>query len=174
MPRYDAQTARCEVLTFKEGLLSRVAHDLRLEVRRFEVDVDADAPAVTARFEAASVRAVCAMRDGVAAPGVLSDRDLADIEKRMTKDVLHPRRHPEVRFASSRVEPAGDGWLVRGVLSLHGMDRETGCVVTRAGDELVAEVRLDQRDWGIKPYSALLGAMRVKPEVVVRLTVPAP
>ena len=29
------------------------------------------------------------------------------------------------------------------------------------------EARIDQRDFGIKPYSAMFGTLKVKPEVVV-------
>ena len=35
MPHYDATTAECLVLTYKEGLLSAVAHDLEIRVARF-------------------------------------------------------------------------------------------------------------------------------------------
>jgi len=173
VPRWDAGTARCEVLTFKAGLLSKVAHDLKLEVRDFEVVADPDAGTVTARFQTGSVRAVCAMRDGEPAPGVLSEADLADIERRMTKDVLHPRRFPEVTYSSVSVEADGDGWRLLGRLSLHGVEHDIRCRTTRTGDELTAEVRLDQRDYGIKPYTAMLGALKIRPEVVVRLSVPA-
>jgi hypothetical protein len=34
----------------------------------------------------------------------------------------------------------------------------------------VAEFRIDQRDFGIKPYSAMLGTLKIKPEVVVRVS----
>jgi len=37
MPTFDATTARCSVIAYKEGLLSAVGHNVRLEVGRFEV-----------------------------------------------------------------------------------------------------------------------------------------
>jgi len=36
----------------------------------------------------------------------------------------------------------------------------------------VAEVPIHQPDFGIKPYSAMLGALKVKPDLVVRCSVP--
>ena len=37
---------------------------------------------------------------------------------------------------------------------------------------LVAEVRLHQPDFGITPYRALLGALRVRADVLVSLSIP--
>jgi hypothetical protein len=36
----------------------------------------------------------------------------------------------------------------------------------------VAEVKIHQPDFGIKPYTAALGALKVKPDVLVRVSVP--
>jgi len=174
VPRYDPQTASCLVFTYKEGLLSKVAHDLQLRVDRFQVDVDPDGPTVRAHFDAASLVAVCAMRDGEESPDVLPEKDLRDIERRMTKDVLHPRKHPEIRFRSTLVEPSDDGFAVQGLLALHGRERRLRFDAVAAGDRLVAEVPLDQREFEIKPYSALLGTLKVKPVVLVRVELPAP
>src|SRR4051812_4209200 len=37
--RIDPASAECLVYTFKEGLLSAVAHDLKIRVERFEIEV---------------------------------------------------------------------------------------------------------------------------------------
>ncbi len=37
-----------------------------------------------------------------------------------------------------------------------------------------AEVRLQQPDFGIRPYRAMLGTLRVQPDVLIRMSVPAP
>ena len=39
-------------------------------------------------------------------------------------------------------------------------------------DDWVAELKLHQPDFGIKPYSAALGALKVKPDILVRVSVP--
>jgi hypothetical protein len=36
----------------------------------------------------------------------------------------------------------------------------------------VVELKLHQPDFGIKPFSAALGALRVKPDVMIRVSVP--
>ena len=40
MRHFDQQSATCQVFTYKEGLLSAVGHDLKINVGRFTVDVD--------------------------------------------------------------------------------------------------------------------------------------
>jgi hypothetical protein len=171
MATFDASSAECLIFTFKEGLLSAVAHDLKLRVERFEVSVDPDS--VSARFEAASIRVVCARKHGADAPGTLSDKDRREIEANLEKDVLAARKFAEIRFTSTRVEPAPDGYRVAGTLSLHGRERPLTVAVRREGERLVADVTLHQPDYGIKPYSAMLGTLKIKPDVQVRLSLPA-
>ena len=40
-------------------------------------------------------------------------------------------------------------------------------------DRYVAEITLKQPDFGIKPFRTALGTLKVKPEVIVRVEVPA-
>ena len=40
MPRSTQDDARCTVYTFKEGLLSAIAHDLEIAVERFSIEWD--------------------------------------------------------------------------------------------------------------------------------------
>ena len=173
MSHFDAQSARCEVFTFKEGLLSPVAHDLRLEVTRFTVDLDEAAGTVEATFDPRSLRVACAIVGGHDAPATLSASDRRSIEERIVDDVLGAKRHPEIRFRSRSASRDGDGWRVEGTLALHGHDRPMSVRARYEGGKLVAEVAVHQPDFGIKPFTALFGTLRVRAEVKVRLTLPA-
>ncbi len=172
MPRFDATTAQCHVFTFKEGALSALAHDLELEVGRFVIEVGPD-QAVEARFEAGSVRVLHAIKDG--RPSEMSAGDKRKIEGNIADDVLASRRHPEIRFTAGKVTPSGDGFVLAGELTLHGKTRPLE-VRTRAaeGGKQVAEITLHQPDFGIKPFSAMLGTLKIKPDVKVRVTLPWP
>lgn len=172
MARYDSSSAECAVLTFKEGLLSAIAHDLFIRVTQFEIDVDDATKAIDARFDARSLRVAHAMEGGAPRPEKLSGSDKHKIEQNIVADVLDAREHPEVRFTSNEVVPEGDGYRLRGTLALHGQRRPIDVVAQRRGEDLVAEVRLHQPDFGIKPYTAMLGALKIKPDVVVRCTLP--
>jgi len=171
MPSYDASSARCLVFTFKEGLLSKLAHDLEIRVGSFTVEVDEARSSVRARFEASSLRVVHALADGRPNPGALSPADTRKIEQSIEADVLHSGRHPEVSFQSTLVEANGDGFRIAGELSLHGRLRHIEVPVRREADLLMADVTLNQPDFGIKPFKAALGALRIRPDVRVRIEV---
>ena len=167
MARLDSTKAEVVILTYKEGLLSAVAHDLKLQVGRFTIDADGDR--IVGEFDTASVRVVDAMKDGREHRGALSASMKADIEKNIVHDVLDSRKHPTARFETTTVTAE----TVEGRLTLHGVTRDVRGTRRDANGQQVAEFRLDQRDFGIKPYSAMLGTLKIKPELVVRVSVPA-
>jgi len=174
MYRFDQDSARCRVLTFKEGLLSAVAHDLQIEVGRFEIEVDDAARAVEGRFDATSLRVVCAMRDGREDPAALSDAQKREIEANVARWVLDSRKHPGIRYVSTSVADDGDGFRVAGELELHGVRRALAVLVRRESDHYVATARVHQPDFGIRPYSAMLGTLKVQADVEVRIEIPLP
>ncbi len=65
---------------------------------------------------------------------------------------------------------------MRGELTLVGNVRPTEFELVVHGDEVSGSARIKQSDWGIKPYSALFGALKVADEVEVSVeaTLPAP
>lgn len=171
--RFDEQRAQVRVFTFKEGLLSKLAHDLELRVGRFSVVVAEDGGAVEAEFDAGSLTVVGAVRGGRVEPGLLSAGDLRTIEKTIRDEVLAVRRYPTIRFRSTEVRAQADGnHRVVGVLALHGHEREIAFDARREGRLQVAEVTLHQPDFGIRPYTAMLGTLKLRPEVRVRVAVP--
>jgi len=168
MARFGPDTATCEVFTEREGVLAAAGHDLKLRAERFEIE--ADATSVRARFDPSSLRVVAALRGGREDASALSERDCRDIERSCAGDVLEARRFPEITFASSEVKPGS----VRGTLSLHGRELSGEFVVRRVDDRAVAEVEIDVRRFGIRPFTAMLGALRVSPRVRVVVTTPWP
>jgi polyisoprenoid-binding protein YceI len=172
MARYDAYNSECLIFSFKDGLLARLAHDLKLQVERFSIEVDETTRQIKATFDPSSIQVVCAQIDGRDDSSTLSKGDKKKIYDNVTKDVLHTRKHPEIRFDSTNVAESGDGFAVEGTLQMHGKSRSIQTSVRADGDRLVAELELHQPDFGIKPFTAALGALKVKPDVVVRLSVP--
>jgi polyisoprenoid-binding protein YceI len=168
---FGPDAASCEVLVYREGALSAFGHDLVLRVHAFEIAVETP-PAVRARFDPASLRVAAALRDGRPVPGAPSADDAQDIERTIREKVLKVERFPEIRFASSAVSSQGAERDVRGVLTLCGTSREIAFTARPDGERLTAEVWLHQPDFGIRPYSAFLGALRVKADVLVRVAVP--
>ena len=170
MPAFDATTAKCLVYAYKEGLLSAVGHDVLLKVGTFAVQ--AEPGSVTATFDAGSLAVVCAMRDGAQNPGALSDKDKRTIEGYVREDILHARRYPKIAFRSTAIEAEDDEWWVDGELELHGRKRAVRARISRRAEEVVTKVRLHQPDFGITPFRALMGTLRIQPHVDVELVVP--
>ncbi len=166
MARYDARDAEVLVFTFKEGLLSAVAHDLKLTVKRFSIEVDG--VKATGEFEAGSLAVVTAMKDGGETPGALPAFAAGEIEKNAHGDVLDARRFPTIRFETTEVTPS----TVAGRLTLHGVSKDLRGTRTTHDGKDVAEFEFDQRDFGIKPFSAMLGTLKIKPRIKVRVVVP--
>ncbi len=172
--RFDAKTAECFVFTFKEGLLSMVAHDLQIRVTEFSIEVDDEKRAVEAHFAADSLRVVGAMRNGHLAPKELSSGDRAEIESNIVQYVLKPAQFPDIHFVSSSVEEKRGAFSIKGMLSLHGRQRRVKVAVQRQEKLYTAECTVHQPDFGITPYSAMLGTLRISPEVKVQVRVPVP
>ena len=175
---------RCQVFTFKEGLLSGMAHDLKLVVERCSIEWTAAPPLgagespgggvaqVRASFDPRSLRVVCAQRDGRDQPGSLSAAQCAEIERNIQHEVLRTDRFAEVRFVSTQVKQRTNGLEIVGELTLCGQRRTLTAQVVKQAERWACEVRIHQPDFGIKPYSAALGTLRVKPELLVTVSMP--
>jgi hypothetical protein len=170
---FDASTAECLVFTYKAGLLAGVAHDLKLRVERFEIAVDEEG--IRARFDANSLRVASAQAGGADDPRALSDRDRREIEATIVREVLDARRHPAIEFRSKPIPPSIEPEIeIEGTLRIRGHERPLIIKPRRDGDRAVIETTLDQTSFGIRPYTAMLGALRIRPEVRVRITTPWP
>jgi hypothetical protein len=172
--RFDASSAECRVHTYKEGLLSVIAHDLEIRVGDFTIDVDEGAWQLAARFDARSLRVAGAMQEGVLAPGTLSEGDQHTIEEHIVRDVLHADRFPEIRFVSGAAQARGDALDLTGTLTLHNVERPLTVSARRDGARWVAAATIHQPDFGIRPYSAMFGTLRIRPDVAVQVVVPVP
>ena len=107
-------------------------------------------------------------KDGQKQPDTLKAKDKADIDEATSKDVLHPAKFPTIGFRSTDVQAKAGGYLVKGELTLHGTTRPVAFDVAVANDkDVTGKTTLSQKDFGIKPYKALLGTLKVKNELDV-------
>jgi YceI-like domain len=157
--RFDEGSAECRVFTYKDGLLSPFGHDLTLGVGRFTIEVNG--AEVDASFEADSLRVVAG--SGGAVP--LLQRDKQSIEETIAKEILQARKYPRILFRAGVGEKE-----IRGQLTLLGKTREIVCRHVADGARHTAEARIHQPDFGITPYRAMLGALRLKADIDVRVT----
>lgn len=172
MPRCTADDATVHIYTYKAGLLSAVGHDLLLRVTDFTVDIDPDDESIRGSFRADSIEVVYALADGKPNDKALSDDDRKTILKYLNKDILKSATYPTVDFASSDVFAEDDEVEVEGDLTLCGTTRSITVTAAVEDDMARAEIVLNQPSFGIKPFTAMLGALKIQPDVRVVIAVP--
>lgn len=173
MALFDASTAQCLIYSFKDGLLSKIAHDLKHRATRFSIDVDEQFRAVRASIDARSLQVECVMKEGVETENGISDGDKRKIESQIVEDVLDANQHPSIDFRSTSVQSVADGYRIEGLVRMHGVEKPIVSLAQRVNGHYSADLTLHQPDFGIKPFSAMLGTLKIKPDVIVRLMVPA-
>lgn len=166
------------VFVGKAGLLSGLAHDHLIAVKSFggRVNVANDMTQSTLQFEADAKSFAVLDKE-------VSEKDRADITKAMHEEVIESAKHPKLTFNSvsiTNVKPAGgnaQSFTLSGDLTLHGVTKRitVPVTVTITPQQLRAmgSYTLKQTDFGIKPYSAGLGAVKVKNEVTVNFSIVA-
>lgn len=173
MQKFDQSTAICRIFTYKEGILSYLAHDLRINVTSFSIVIGGKDHFLEAYVDTRSLRVDCAMENGVERPDLLSTRDRTDIDNNIIRDVLHTDKYSDSILLSSAVKKEGENYLVKADLTLAGRKKEIPFVVRKEdGKRYTADVRLHLPDFGIKPFSALLGAIKIKPDILVHIEIP--
>ncbi|MEX2619764.1 MAG: YceI family protein [Egibacteraceae bacterium] len=173
---FGPDQALLQVHTFREGMARKVGHDLIMQAGTWhaivEVDEDVTKSTVTASVDVPSITAV----QGTGGVKPLSDGDRADIKKNMVKS-LNASKHPEITFRSTSVENGGgDSLTVHGDLTIAGTTRPATLDVSLTDGAAKVTTTIVQSQWGIKPYSGLMGALKVRDAVDFHVegTVPPP
>ena len=172
MPTYSEREATLWVETRREGVLSTIGHDLRFELGRFQVDVHLDPARGSGTFELSTLSLRGALEGDVERPDAIGHRDRLKIERQVARDVLAVSRYPTARFDTTACDETPDGYQLRGLLTLRGIERPIVSEVIRLDDQLEARVALRTSDFGIKPVTALFGALKVRDTVNVILSIP--
>jgi polyisoprenoid-binding protein YceI len=154
-------SGRLLIKTGRAGLGRSVGHDLTIEVTRWSATATvADDPAgssVTATIETGSFE----VREGVGGVKPLSSSDKADIVRNIGGKVLKTRQHPMITFSSTSVAGTPEAFTVDGDLTIMGVTRPVTVRGQVSGDRLTGSATVVQTEWGIKPYSAMLGQLKV-------------
>lgn len=159
-------------MTSRDGLAAQAGHDLTIEVSSWSAEVimseDLTPVDLTMRGDLNSLTVV----DGTGGVKPLTDRDRLEIVANARK-LLNVTRFPAATFSASKFETGEDGGgAVHGTLSLAGAERPIRLEVASTGpDRYLVTASVRQTEFGIKPYSAFLGALKVSDIVGVRAEV---
>jgi polyisoprenoid-binding protein YceI len=163
------------VRTGRQGMASKVGHDLTLEASNWNATVAVDAEAgqseVKATIEPRSLEVVAATGGAKA----VSEKDKKDIKK----NIVGLLGNHSITFQSTSVKSTSDTTAtVVGDLSIAGQTRQVTLDLTIEPDggeaHLKGRMPITQSNFGIKPFSAMMGALKVKDEVDIDLDVRLP
>lgn len=162
---------RLTIHTSRAGMAARVGHDLVIEAERWNaaIDLPPSAPKLRATVDATSLQ----VREGNGGVKPLTDADREDIRRNLNTKVLGVDRHPEITFVSTAVHALNDRrWQVDGQLTIAGTTAPVRVPVELEPDgdgiRISAAVTITQSSFGIKPYSAMMGALKVADDVEIR------
>lgn len=167
----DPNASTVALWTYKEGLLSKMAHDLKIRIDGWKAPLERE----NGSFKVDVVIPV----DGLHVAGQvkgdqvtpMADKDHADIDKSMRTKVLDAAKFPEIRYEGAGAAPTSGEMRVDGKLTLKGKTQPlpVTCKVSDGpeGTRVQGEVRFQQTQFGVTPFSALMGTLKVKDEVRV-------
>jgi polyisoprenoid-binding protein YceI len=167
--RLGPRNATLAVHTRRGGAAAKAGHDLVLHVTSWQatLDVGADPQATTVELTAdpTSLR----VRRGTGGIQALGDEGKASIHQTIDDEVL---KRGQIVFRSTRVRSTGheSALSVEGDLLLAGARRPLAFELALGDDgSLSATAIVTQSRWGVKPYSAMFGALKVLDDVEVVL-----
>ena len=168
----DASDGELLVRTGVAGRAARMGHRLTIAMRRWQAMVcwAGDQPA-TAEF-AVETDSFEVLRGEGGVKG-LSGPEKALVRSNALRS-LNAVRFPEIRFTADVIDKTDDGYRLGGTLQIRGQSREQ--VIDLRTDDLgdswrmSAESTVRQSDYGIKPYSLLMGSVQVADDVTVSFT----
>jgi polyisoprenoid-binding protein YceI len=166
------QSGRLLVKTARTGLGAKAGHDLTIEVTRWHgnVLIDAGSPAgssVTVEADVGSFE----VREGTGGVKPLTDADRADIKNTLRGKILNTRQHPAITFVSTQVSGTQESFRIDGDLTIVGVTKPVTIEGQLTAGHAHGSSVIVQSRWGIRPYSAFLGALKLRDEVEVQFDI---
>jgi YceI-like protein len=163
MPTLGPDDGTLTIRTSRTGAASRAGHDLLIEVTSWEAALElGDSPSITLTADARSLE----VREGTGGMKSLDDDDKANIRQTIDDEVL---KGATIEFRSTGVAVDGERLIVRGELALGGKRQPIAFDLLHVDGRLAGSAVVKQTAWGIKPYSALFGTLKVADEVTVSI-----
>jgi polyisoprenoid-binding protein YceI len=155
------------VRTGRSGAAAKAGHDLLIEVGSWEAKLGLGESPADATLELSVDSGSLRVLDGTGGIQALGEDDKANIQQTIGEEVL---KGTAITFRSSQIQADGGVYHVQGDLELSGERAPIAFDLTLADDRrLSATATVKQSDWGMKPYSALFGTLKVNDDVVVQI-----
>jgi hypothetical protein len=168
MPTLGPDDGTLTVRTGRKGAASKAGHDLTIEVTSWQATLElGDSPSMSLSADSRSFQ----VREGTGGVKSLDDDDKANIRQTIDDEVL---KGTAIEFRSTGVAIDGERLIVNGELELAGRRGPISFDLLHSGGRLAGSAVVDQKSWGMKPYSALFGTLKVADEVTVSIDARVP
>jgi polyisoprenoid-binding protein YceI len=165
----DTGASRFTVQAFATGLFSAMGHSPVIAIRQYTGEVNFSSKTLEGNgFKLVIQSGTLSVQDDI------NNKDRREIETQMNESILEVGKYPEIVYESAAVSVSklGDALYtvaLNGTLNFHGVTRSQPVTarVAEFGEMLRAsgEFTLKQSDYGIKPFSAAGGTLKVKDEL---------
>jgi polyisoprenoid-binding protein YceI len=166
--QFGTDKGRITLRTSRDGLVASAGHDLTIDAVRWSGELVVGGDGAPASLAVKVDLGALVVRSGSGGIKPLTDRDRREIAVTARK-VLKADRNPEATFTGTSFDPAANGGgTIGGTLTLAGQTRPVRLEVTQtAPGHYRAATTVRQTDFGIKPYSAFLGSLKVADAVEI-------
>ena len=174
--RLGTKSGRIVLRTYRDGLAATAGHDLIIDLPSWSGELAVDDDKAPEALEIRIDIGALSVRDGTGGLKPLTDRDRREIAT-TARRLLSTEQHPEAVFTATRFELGGETGVIEGNLSLKGVSRPFRLQVTQSEmGTYLGTGTVVQSAYGIKPYTAFFGALKVRDtvDVEVEATIPAP
>jgi len=167
-----SESGQLLIRTSRMGLGARAGHDLTIEVTRWHAEVTVDSAAVARSSLSVEADADSfEVRTGTGGLKPLTDGDRTEIKQTIREKILHTRQHPSITFRSTQVAGTADAFSIDGDLTIIGTTRPITAHGRLTGDGAQGSAEVVQSRWGIRPYTAFFGALKLSDEVTIEFSV---
>jgi polyisoprenoid-binding protein YceI len=165
----DPSDGELLIRTGVSGRAARMGHRLTIAMKRWQATVGwAGAQPVSAELTV-EVDSFEVLRGEGGVKG-LSGPEKALVKSNALRS-LNASRYPEIRFTADAIDNTDDGYRLTGKLHIRGKSREhvIDLCTKDLGEawQMSAESSVRQTEYGVKPYSLLMGSVQVAEEVSV-------
>lgn len=155
------------------GRAARTGHKLTIRMNRWKAeatfDDDGHPTAVTLTVDVDSLEVL--KGEGGLAPWTGAE---AGVARGNALKSLDAKKFPDIAYRSSAVARDGDAYAVEGELTVHGVTRPHPLTVTADGEVFSCETVVTQTDFKVKPFSLMMGTVKVADDVHLTITATVP
>ncbi len=165
---FTEQNGKIEIYTFKEGLLSAVAHDLLISLGKFEIKITNQQ--IQGKCWLESLKVQGAIVQGQLNTNILKPKDLIEIQNNIFQKILETKKYPIAHISNTIQTVAtsqNEGLFLELKAQKHPINHKIKAE-NAYQESYSGELEIKPTIWGIQPYQALFGAIKLQDRIRIK------